>query len=242
MSLPLQDKIAAVTGGASGIGLECVRHLIKAGAIVYVLDRDKAAMDKAREELGDKLHGVEVDLFRHASIQQAVDTVLAEQGRLDIMFANAGSYVGGNAWEGDPDVWDRMLNLNINAAFHSARVAMAPMIKQGSGDIIITSSVAGVVPIVAEPIYTGSKYAVQAFTHTCRRQLAPHGVRVGAIQPGPVVTPLINDWDPERRKAALEGGGMMQPSDVAEALIFMLTRRKGTVVRDLVLLPNGFDV
>ncbi|GBQ11550.1 SDR family oxidoreductase [Swaminathania salitolerans] len=242
MSLSLQNRIAAVTGGASGIGLECVRQLVAAGAIVYILDRDKAAMERARAELGDRVHAVEVDLFRHASIQQAVDTVLDAEGRLDIMFANAGSYVGGNAWEGDPDSWDRMLNLNINAAFHSARVAMVPMIRQGSGDIVITSSVAGVVPIVAEPIYTGSKHAIQAFTHTCRRQLAPHGVRIGAIQPGPVVTPLIDDWDPDRRKAALEGGGMMQPSDVAEALIFMLTRRKGTVVRDLVLLPEGFDI
>ncbi|WP_025884982.1 SDR family oxidoreductase [Asaia prunellae] len=242
MSLPLQDKIAAVTGGASGIGLECVRHLIASGAIVYILDRDKAGMDKAHAELGERLHGIEVDLFRHASIQQAVDKILSSQGRLDIMFANAGAYVGGDAWEGDPDAWDRMLNLNINAALHSARCAMKPMMKQGSGDIIITSSVAGVVPVVAEPIYTASKHAIQAFTHTCRRQLAPHGVRVGAIQPGPVVTPLIDDWDPERRKAALEGGGMMQPSDVAEALIFMLTRRRGTTVRDLVLLPTGFDI
>lgn len=242
MSLPLQNKIATVTGGASGIGLECVRHLIANGAVVYVLDRDKAAMEKAHAELGENLHGIEVDLFRHASIQEAVDRILKEQGRLDIMFANAGSYVGGDAWEGDPDAWDRMLTLNINAALHSARVAMAPMMKQGSGDIVITSSVAGVVPVMVEPVYTASKHAIQAFTHTCRRQLAPHGVRMSAIQPGPVVTPLIDDWDPERRKAALENGGMMQPTDVAEALIFMLTRRQGTVVRDLVLLPSRFDI
>jgi len=242
MTSPLQDKIAAVTGGASGIGLECVRHLADHGAIVYILDRDRQALDKARDELGERVHAIEVDLFRYETVDRAIETIVSEQGRIDILHANAGAYIGGNIWEGNSDAWDKMLNLNINAAFRSARAVMPAMMQQKSGDIVLTSSIAGLIPIPAEPIYTASKHAVQAFTHTVRRQLAPFGIRVGAIQPGPVVTPLLNDWDPERLKANIEAGAMMQPVDVAEAVIFMLTRRKGTVVRDLVLLPHSFDV
>ncbi|CAI9120356.1 SDR family oxidoreductase [Brytella acorum] len=242
MTSSLQNKVAIVTGGASGIGLECARQLVENGATVYVLDRDHQALEAARAALGKHLHTIEVDLFRYETVDRAIETILSEQDHIDILHANAGAYIGGNIWEGDPDAWDKMLNLNINAAFRSARAVMPAMMKQKSGDIVLTSSIAGIVPIPAEPIYTASKHAVQAFAHTIRRQLAPFGIRVGAIQPGPVVTPLLNDWDPERLKANIEAGAMMQPADVAEALVFMLTRRKGTVVRDLVLLPHSFDV
>ena len=99
--------------------------------------------------------------------------ILEAGGRLDIFHANAGAYVGGAVLEGDPDAWDRMLNLNINAAFRSVHAVLPHMIAQKSGDIIVTSSIAGVVPVVWEPIYTASKFAVQAFVHTIRRQVAP---------------------------------------------------------------------
>lgn len=242
MKTSLEGRVAAVTGGASGIGLECVRQLAQHGAIPYILDRDRTAIEKARDELGGQVRGLEVDLLRYETIDAAVATILDEQGRIDIMHANAGSYVGGNVWEGDPDVWEGMLRLNINAVFRSARAVMPSMMARKSGDILITSSVAGVVPVVAEPIYTASKHAVQAFVHTVRRQLAPHGVRVGAVLPGLAVTPLLKDWDPQRLRSYVDAGATLNPSDIAEAVMFMLSRRQGTVVRDLVILPHGFDI
>ena len=111
-------------------------------------------------------------------------------GQLDIFHANAGSYVGGEVIDGDPDAWDRMLNLNINAVFRSVHAVLPHMVERKTGDIIVTSSIAGLVPVVWEPIYTASKHAVQAFVHTVRRQVAKHGIRVGAVAPGPVVTAL----------------------------------------------------
>ena len=135
-----------------------------------------------------------------------------------------------------------MLNLNINAAFRSVHAVLPHMIDRKTGDIVMTSSIAGVVPVVWEPIYTASKFAVQAFAHTIRRQLAPHGIRVGSILPGPVVTALLDDWPKAKMEEALANGSLMQPTEVAEAVLFMLTRRKGVVVRDLVLLPNTVDL
>ncbi len=143
---------------------------------------------------------------------------------------------------GDPDAWDRMLNLNINATFRSIHAVLPHMIDQKSGDIIVTSSIAGIVPVMWEPIYTASKFAVQAFVHTVRRQVAKHGIRVGAVAPGPVVTALLDDWPKEKMDEALANGSLMQPVEVADAVIFMLTRPRTVTIRDLVILPLTVDL
>lgn len=114
-------------------------------------------------------------------VDKILEDILERAGRLDIFHANAGAYIGSPIAEGDPDVWDRVLNLNINAAFRSVRAVLPHLIAQKSGDIIFSSSVAGVVPVIWEPIYTASKFAVQAFVHSTRRQVAQYGVRVGAV-------------------------------------------------------------
>jgi ribitol 2-dehydrogenase len=144
--------------------------------------------------------------------------------------------------EGRPDEWDRVLNLNVNSAFRSVHAVLPHLVAQKSGDIVFTSSIAGVVPVAWEPIYTASKFAVQAFVHTTRRQLSKHGVRVGAVLPGPVVTALLDDWPKAKMDEALASGSLMQPVEVAEALIFMLTRPRHVTVRDLVILPNSVDL
>jgi len=144
--------------------------------------------------------------------------------------------------EGDPDAWDRMLNLNVNAAFRSVRAVLPHMVERRTGDIIMTSSIAGLVPVVWEPIYTASKHAVQAFVHTVRRQVARHGIRVGAVAPGPVVTGLISDWPQEKLDAARAAGDLMEASEVAAAVAFMLTRPRNVTIRDLVILPQANDL
>ncbi|SUX84950.1 short chain dehydrogenase [Citrobacter koseri] len=126
-------------------------------------------------------------MFNTGQVDNLLAGIIELAGGLDIFHANAGAYIGGPVAEGDPDVWDRVLNLNINAAFRCVRAVLPHMIAQKSGDIIFTSSIAGVVPVIWEPIYTASKFAVQAFVHTTRRQVSEHGVRVGAVLPGPVV-------------------------------------------------------
>jgi len=135
-----------------------------------------------------------------------------------------------------------VLNLNVNAAFRSVHAVLPHQVAQKSGDIIFTSSIAGIVPVVWEPIYTASKFAVQAFVHTTRRQLARHGVRVGAVAPGPVVTALLDDWPKAKMDEALASGSLMQPEEVAAAVLFMLTRPRHVTVRDLVILPNSVDL
>ena len=242
MKQDLSGKIAAVTGAASGIGLACATALLKAGAKVFFIDRAEAVLKKICAELGAEAIPLVIDLTDPKSVASMMPKILAQAGQLDIFHANAGSYIGGQVIDGDPDAWDRMLNLNINATFRAVHAVLPHMVERKTGDIILTSSVAGLVPVVWEPIYTASKHAVQAFVHTVRRQVAKHGIRVGAIAPGPVITALIDDWPKDKLDAELAAGGLIEPTEVAQAVLFMLTRPRNVVIRDLVILPHSTDI
>ncbi|MER9407095.1 SDR family oxidoreductase [Mesorhizobium caraganae] len=242
MAQDLSGKVAAITGAASGIGLECARALIAAGVRVVLVDRAEDALKNVCAELGPNAIPLVIDLMKPASVATMMPQILEKAGQLDIFHANAGAYVGGPVLDGDPDTWDRVLNLNINAVFRSIHAVLPHMVERKTGDIIVTSSIAGLVPVVWEPIYTASKHAVQAFVHTVRRQVAPHGLRVGAVQPGPVVTALISDWPKDKLDDELAKGGLIQPVEVAEAVLFMLTRPRNVTIRDLVILPQSNDL
>ncbi len=150
--------------------------LLSEGARVILVDRDTAALAAVCAELGPSSMPLTIDLTDRDSVARMMPQILDHAGQLDIFHANAGSYIGGDVLEGDPDAWDRMLNLNINAVFRSVHAVLPHMVERRTGDIIVTSSIAGLVPVVWEPIYTASKHAVQAFVHTVRRQVAKHGL------------------------------------------------------------------
>lgn len=238
----LEGKVAAITGAAAGIGLECAKILLQAGASVVLIDRDGEKLQEVAAEFGERAFTLQIDLMNGPEVDGMLDAIIDLAGGLHIFHANAGAYIGGAVAEGDPDIWDRVLKLNTSAAFRCVRAVLPHLIEQKSGDIIFTSSIAGVVPVVWEPVYTASKFAVQAFVHTTRRQVAQHGVRVGAVLPGPVVTSLLDDWPKEKMEEALANGSLMQPIEVAESVLFMVTRSPGVTVRDLVILPNSVDL
>jgi ribitol 2-dehydrogenase len=242
MTNSMSGKVAAITGAASGIGLSCARTLIAEGATVVLIDRAEDRLKQLCEELGPKALPLVVDLLNPKEVSGILPRILELAGGLDVFHANAGGYIGGPVEEGDPDAWDRMLNLNINAAFRSVHAVLPHMIEKKTGDVLFTSSIAGVVPVIWEPIYTASKFAVQAFVHTTRRQMSKHGVRVGAVLPGPVVTALLDDWPKAKMDEALANGSLMQPQEVADAVLFMLTRPRNVTIRDLVILPNSVDL
>ncbi|MCJ9670667.1 SDR family oxidoreductase [Neorhizobium sp. BETTINA12A] len=242
MRQDLSGKVAAVTGAASGIGLECARALLAEGVSVALVDRAGDTLDKLCSELGPNAFPLAIDLTDSSSVATMMPRILDRFGKLDIFHANAGAYIGGEVVEGDPDAWDRMLNLNINAAFRSVQAVLPHMVERKTGDIIMTSSIAGLVPVVWEPIYTASKHAVQAFVHTVRRQVARHGIRVGAVAPGPVITALISDWPQAKLDEAIAAGGLMEATEVAEAVMFMLSRPRNITIRDLVILPLSTDL
>lgn len=242
MSESLSGKIAAITGAASGIGLAATRALLAAGARVVMIDRNAEALERLAAELeGDTVLQV-TDLLDAESCAAMVPQVLDKVGHVDILLCNAGSYIGGNLSDTDPAAIDRMLNLNVNAVIKNVH-AMAPhMSARGTGDIIVTCSIAGHAPIHVEPVYSASKWAVTCFVQTMRRQLMGAGVRVAQVSPGPVVSALLSDWEPERLQRMKEAGALMAPEEVSDAMIYMLTRPRTVTIRDMIVLPSNFDI
>ena len=242
MAGELEGKIAVVTGAASGIGLASTEAMLAAGARVVTVDRDAAALKALRDKHGDALMPLVIDLLDPQDCATLLPRVLEQAGRLDILHANAGAYIGGDLVDADHGAIDRMLNLNINVVMKNVRDALAHMIERRSGDIIVTSSLAAHFPTPWEPVYASSKWAIDCFVQTVRRQVFKHGIRVGSVSPGPVVTALLADWPPEKLKEARESGSLLEASVVAEVVMFMLTRPRGMTIRDVVMLPTNFDL
>jgi ribitol 2-dehydrogenase len=168
--------------------------------------------------------------------------VLDKAGQLDILHANAGTYIGGDLIEAELDSIDLMLNLNVNTVMKNVRSVIPHMMERGTGDIIVTSSVAGHTAVPWEPVYSASKWAMTSFVQTMRRQLNKHGIRVGSVSPGPVVSALLADWPEENLRKAKESGSLMEPEEVADAMIYMLTRPRNITIRDMVVLPTNFNI
>lgn len=242
MAEELSGKIAAVTGAASGIGLATTEALIEAGARVVMVDRDETALAKITARLGDKAIPQVTDLLDPESCSQMVPEILQKVEHLDILHCNAGTYIGGDLTETDTATIDRMLNLNVNVVMKNVRDVVPHMIERGTGDIVVTASVAGHMPIQWEPVYSSSKWAVTCFVQTMRRQLNKHGIRVGQVSPGPVVSALLSDWEPDRLQRAKDSGSLIEPSEVSEAILFMLTRSRNVTIRDMIVLPTNFDI
>jgi ribitol 2-dehydrogenase len=216
--------------------------MLAAGARVVMVDRDAAALQALRNKHGEAVIPLIIDLLAPADCATLLPKILAQAGRLDIFHANAGSYVGGDLIDADTVAIDRMLNLNVNVVMKNVHDVLPHMIERGSGDIIVTSSLAAHFPTPWEPVYASSKWAINCFVQTVRRQVFKHGIRVGSISPGPVVTALLADWPAEKLKQAREQGSLLEAGDVAEVVLFMLTRPRGMTIRDVVMLPTNFDL
>lgn len=242
MGTELTGKVAAITGAASGIGLASAEAMLCAGARVVLVDRDEAALAAACRRLGGAAMPLVLDLLDTAACATLMPRVLALAGQLDIFHANAGLYVGGDLVDADNAAIDRMLNLNVNVVMKNVHDVLPHMIERRSGDIIVTSSLAAHYPTPWEPVYAASKWAIDCFVQTVRRQVFKHGLRVGSISPGPVVTALLADWPADKLAEARARGSLLEASEVAQVVIFMLTRPRGMTIRDVVMLPSHFDL
>ena len=242
MASNLIDRVAVVTGGASGIGLASVEAMLAAGARVVAVDRDEAALAVLADVHGDAVVPMMTDLLDADECAALVPRILARTGRIDILHANAGLYIGGDLVESDTVAIDRMLNLNVNVVMKNVHDVLPGMIERGSGDIVVTSSLAAHFPTPWEPVYASSKWAINCFVQTVRRQVFKHGIRVGCVSPGPVISALLNDWSEQKLSEAKAAGSLIAASEVADAILYMLTRPRQVTVRDMIIMPSNFDL
>ena len=242
MPQSVRDKVMIITGASSGIGRAAARLFAGEGAKLALVARSGDKLQALAKEIGGEPLIAPIDITRAGDVETTLSSIERHFGRIDILFANAGSYVAGEVVQGDPDEWDRVIALNVNAVFRCVRAVLPGMIARKSGDIVVTSSISGHQAIHWEPVYSATKHAIQSFVHGVRRQIAPYNVRLGALAPGMVLNELWGLTEPEeieRRVAAHSG---LRSEDVAEALLFMLTRPPNVAIRDLVMLPQNQDL
>ncbi len=242
MQQSLSGKVAIITGASSGIGAAAARELARLGCKVALASRSAEKLAALAAELGPAAHAVPTDVTSGPEVARLVSATLERFGKIDILLANAGVYIPGALSEGDPDSLARMIDTNVNGVLRCLRAVLPHMRARHPGDILVTSSISGHLAIPWEPVYSASKHAVQALVHTLRRQVAPDGIRVGAVAPGMVANELwgiTTAGDVERH---VKERSALRNEDVVDAMVFMLTRPAHVTVRDLVMLPQNQDL
>jgi short-subunit dehydrogenase len=192
------QKVAVVTGGASGIGRALCEELARRQAVVIVADLNGDAADRVAQALtdaGGRASAAAVDVARAESVQELVRSTVARHGRIDLMFNNAG--VG---WSGDfraaaPADLDRIVGINLNGVLNGASAAYATMVKQGAGHIVNTAALTGLLPGPGSTIYAATKHGVVGFSQSLRGEAQAFGVRVSVVCPGFVNTNFTRNSD-----------------------------------------------
>jgi ribitol 2-dehydrogenase len=238
----LQGQVAVVTGASSGIGLAIAQALAARGAQLVLGARSQSKLDEAAATLGGAATAVRADVTDTADVEALIGTAIERHGRIDILIANAGVYAGGDFASADPVELLGLIDTNVGGVVRTVHAALKHMIPARSGDIVITSSVSGHQVIDWEPVYSASKHAVHALTHGVRRQLAGTGVRIGSVAPGVVLNDLWKVTDAAAVAAGVATGTGLRSEDVADAVLYMLTRPSHVNIRDLVILPVNQEI
>ena len=249
LSTLLQDKVAIVTGGNSGIGKSIVEYLAELGAKVVI---DYRSHPEATEELeqeigayGGSSYGVQADVGKLDDLQRLVDATVAKYGRLDVMVNNAGIETRTSILTTTPDNFDKVLDVNLRGVFFATQFAAKQMIAQGGGGRIINiSSVHEDWPMPDNTPYCCAKGGVRMLTRTAALELAPHGITIVNVGPGAVATP-INDStmnNPEllaKLNAAIPMGRMAQPEEIAKVVGFLASDAASYITATTIFVDGG---
>ncbi len=246
-----KDRIALVTGAGSGIGRATAELWAAAGGVVVVADLDEASGKDtvgAIESRGGRASFVAVDVADEASVEAMVAAVVERHGRLDAAMNNAGISDAQHGWIDFPtDRWERMISVNLGSVFLGLKHELAQMASQEPrdglrGQIVNTSSGAGLIPAPGQPHYTAAKHGVIGLTRSAAQEFATQGIRVNAICPGLTETGMIHSQPPqflEMMARMSPTGKLGQPVDVAQAAYWLLTPEGQWVNGQSIVVDGG---
>jgi 2-hydroxycyclohexanecarboxyl-CoA dehydrogenase len=246
--MTLKDKIAVVTGSASGIGAAVAAKLAEAGATVVVADvqADKGEQRAATlRAAGHKAQFMRVDMTDAASIAAFADAVQAQLGAVDVLVNGAGWGTTHPFWEGTPELWDRIIALNFVGPMRLTKALLPEMMKRGGGKIINIASDAGRVGSLGETVYSGAKGGLIAFTKSLARETARYGINVNCVCPGPTDTPLmaaVPEKVTEALKKAIPFRRLGRPEEVADAVLFFAGDTASYVTGQVLSVSGGLTM
>jgi NAD(P)-dependent dehydrogenase (short-subunit alcohol dehydrogenase family) len=252
MDLGLDGKVVLVTGAASGIGRATAKAFARERATLVLVDRDADGLRSAREEIvaaGGRAATLAMDVTDSAAVDRAHDEVAAEHGRIDVAFNNAG-VIEPVGWLHDTpeQSWDRVIAVNLKGVWVCMRAQLRHMFARRAGVIVNTSSAAGLVGAPGTSPYTTAKHGVIGLTRTAALEYAPHGIRVNAVAPGTVETPMMAEFslqqdDPFADAPVRHGhpnGRLARPEEIADAVLFLASERSTFATGSTLVVDGGY--
>jgi NAD(P)-dependent dehydrogenase (short-subunit alcohol dehydrogenase family) len=242
----LKSKVAVVTGGSSGIGLGIAKRFAAEGAKVAITGRNKVTLDKAVAEIGHDALGIQGDVSRLYDLDRIFKTVDANLGKIDILIANAGSYIVGPLTHFTEDMFDRLSDINFKGTFFTVQKAL-PVLKDGASVVLVSSTVNGK-GVPNHAAYSATKAAIRSLARSFSAELLDRKIRVNTLTPGPVDTPIFNTvaGTPEEAKAMMEGMANFTPlkrvgttEELAAAALYLASEDSAFMLGAEVLLDGG---
>jgi 2-hydroxycyclohexanecarboxyl-CoA dehydrogenase len=246
--MSFKDKITIVTGAASGIGRATAETLAQEGATVVVADINFEGGEAAAAAIrgkGQKAEFLQVDLTSESSVAAFVEAVQAKFGVVDVLVNGAGWGATKPFWEGTPDFWDKVIELNFVGPMRLVKALLPKMMERASGRIVNIASDAGRVGSMGETVYSGAKGGLIAFTKSLAREVARYNINVNCVCPGPTDTPLMAAV-PDKVKDALIKAipfrRLGQPQDIANAVVFFASDRASYITGQVLSVSGGLTM
>jgi glucose 1-dehydrogenase len=247
----VEGKVVLVAGAGGGIGGAGAEGLGREGAAVVCVDVDSAAAEATAARIrsaGGRATALELDVRDRSAVDAVVAAVVRESGRLDVLLDCVGVSHSGAFLDLDPGEWERVIAVNLTGMFHLGQAAARQMVRQGGGGSII--NVTSQLAEVARPdraAYVASKGGGRSLTHAMALELAPHGIRVNAIAPGPTLTGLTRASysDPEKRRATIAQiplGRLGEPEDLVGAILYLASDESRWTTGSAITVDGGYVV